>query len=136
MGCVIEAEKGGGQKFLPQRSRIPRQAASFQGAGCPERVPWPLSCGVGCVIEAKRAAAKNSYRGVVGFHGKWLLPRGWVPKERVLACVLWRGIGAEKGTGQKFLPRRTRIPRQTASFKGLAAQSACPGRCPGAWGAL
>ena len=29
-------------------------------------------------------------------------------------------IGAEKGTGQKFLPRRNRIPRQVASFKGLA----------------
>ena len=36
----------------------------------------------------------------------------------------------------KFLPQRNRIPRQTASFKGLAAQSACPGLCPVAWGAL
>ena len=31
-----------------------------------------------------------------------------------------RVIGAEKGTGQKFLPRRNRIPRQVASFKGPA----------------
>ena len=51
-------------KFLSQRSRVPRQTASFKG----------LALG-----------------GVVGFNGKWLLPRGWVPKERVLACVLWRG---------------------------------------------
>ena len=46
--------------------------------GCPERVSWPLSCGMGHVI------------------------------------------GAEKGTGQEFLPQRNRIPRQVASFKGLA----------------
>ena len=44
-----------------------------------------------------------------------------------LSCGMARKEGAEKGTGRKFLPRRTRIPRQTASFKGLAAQSACPG---------
>ena len=29
-------------------------------------------------------------------------------------------IGAEKGTGQEFLPQRNRIPRQVASFKGPA----------------
>ena len=53
-----------------------------------------------------------------------------------VSCGVGGNIGAEKGTGQEFLPRRTRIPRQMASFKGLAAESACLGICPVAWGAI
>ena len=80
----------------------------------------------------------NSYRCVVGFHGKWLPSRGWLPRARALARVLWHGcvIEAKKGGSQKFLPRRSRILRQVASSKGLGAQRTCPGLCPVAWGAL
>ena len=80
----------------------------------------------------------NSYRSVVGFHGKWL-PSGAGCPERVpwpLSCGVGGVIEAEKGGGQKFLPRRSRIQRQMASFKGLGAQRTCPGLCPVAWGVL
>ena len=47
----------------------------------------------------------NSYRGVVGFHGKWLPSRGWLPRARALASVLWRGV---RNRGRKG--RRPKIP--------------------------
>ena len=76
----------------------------------------------------------NSYRSVVGFHGKWLPSRGWLPRARALASVLWRGV---RYRGRKG--RRPKIPtaaRQMASFKGRGAQRTCPGLCPVAWGAI
>ena len=49
------------RKFLPQRSRIPRQVASFKGlaaqSACPG--PWPLSSGMGCVIEARKGGSQK-----------------------------------------------------------------------------
>ena len=70
-------------KFLPQRSRFPRQTASFQGLAAQSACPslCPVAWG---------AAAKNSYRSIVGFHGKLPLSRGWLPRARALASVLWR----------------------------------------------
>ena len=46
-----------------------------------------------------------------------------------LSCGVGRNIEAEKrAAAKKFLPRRSRIPRQMASFKRrLAAQRTCPG---------
>ena len=91
VGRNIGAEKGAGQKFLPRRTRIPRQTASFKGLAAQSACPGLCPVAWGASLGLKKAQAKNSYRGVVGFHGKLLLSRGWLPKERVLACVLWRG---------------------------------------------
>ena len=126
VGCLIEAEKGGGQKFLPRRTRVPWQVAFFKGLAAQRTCPGlcPVAWGV---VGPKKAQAKNSYRSVIGFQSKWFLSRGWLLRARVLASVLWRGAqyrGWERHRS-KFLSQRSRFPRQTASFKGLAAQSAC-----------
>ena len=65
---------------------------------------------------------------------------GWnkrrpVAREGVLADMR-RCTSDLRTARRKFLPQRSRFPRQTASFKGLAAQSARPSLCPVAWGAL
>ena len=58
-----------------------------------------------------------------------------VAREGVLANMR-RCTSDLRTARRKFLPQRSRLPRQTASFKGLAAQSACPGLSPVARGAL
>ena len=71
---------------------------------------WPVSCGVGPeqVASFKGLAAEGTCLG--------------------LCPVAWGAIKGLRKVQVKILPRRTRIPRQTASFK--AAQNACPGLCP------
>ena len=65
---------------------------------------WPLSCGVGRNIGAEKGTSQNSYRSVVGFHGKLLLSRGWLPRARVwpLSCGVGRVIEAEKRAAAKI----------------------------------
>ena len=107
---------------------VPARAGAIGGQWL-GRACLPI-CGAAQVTCGQRGG--NSYRSVVGFHGKWLPSSGWLPRARALAPVLWHGV---RYGSQKFLPRRSRIQRQMASFKGLAAESKCLGLCPVAWGA-
>ena len=68
------------RKFLPQRSRLPRNCF-FQGASCPERVSWPLSCGVGCVKEAEKGGGQ-----------KFLPRRSRIPRQ----VASFKGLAAQR----------------------------------------
>ena len=71
---------------------------------------WPVA-GEGVLANMRRCTSDvrtrggNSYRSVVGFHGKWLPSRGWLPRARALAPVLWHGV---RYRGQKG--REPKIP--------------------------
>ena len=110
----------------------------FQGASCPERVSWPLSCGVGCLIEAEKGGGQKFLPRRTRVPWQVAFFKGLAAQRTCpgLCPVAWGVVGAQKGAGQEFLPQRNRIPEQMVSFKGLAAESACLGLCPVAWGAI
>ena len=89
MGRNMGAEKGTGQKFLPRRARIPRQTASFKGLAAQSACPGLCPVAWGASQGPKKEQAKNSYRGVRGFHGKWLPSRGWLRQEHRITAQLW-----------------------------------------------